>query len=181
MYEHNPVIVHKYRELDERFDFVKVYREMPYEYGIQYDFKFAFDLYKTVDATKVNDNAFINCLCKGTSVLDEVLTLTDKNILVRVPTNQVLPQHPRIQYLAKQPDDFWNSFSQYIYYHDSVYWDPSPRLFMEATYYNKEIIYINPTNQMDGSWYRYKEIEAEGLDMNKRNLKYDDEVIQEFI
>jgi hypothetical protein len=67
----------------------------------------------------------------------------------------------------------------YVYYHANKWFDPHPRLFLECTFYNKEIRYYNKYDIKDGSYYRYIDVMLRGID--DRTLSKDDEIVRQFI
>lgn len=156
-YEHrDDKIYDEYKKFDELSDKIFIYKEMPYEYGIDYKFKFCFDFYKKINVS--NKKTFLSTNTK---------IYTDKEIdLAREYATYELVL------FNKHPKNFWESFTEYLYI-ESVYWDPRPRLFIEAKFYNKEIKYIRLTNKKDGAYYR----SICNLD---RNLTKNDEIIVKF-
>jgi hypothetical protein len=80
---------------------------------------------------------------------------------------------------TKHEENLFEKFTHYLYYHADKWFDPHPRLFLECKFYGKKIFYINPKQIKDGSWFRYKDIEENGL--HERTLNKDDEIIRQLI
>jgi len=76
-------------------------------------------------------------------------------------------------------DNLFDAFGTFVYYKSCEWFDTHPRLFVECSYFNKDIIYINPDNIKDGSYYRYKDLVENGIE--HRHLTKDDEIIKAFI
>jgi len=72
--------------------------------------------------------------------------------------------------------NFFESFDTYNYVVQQGRWDAQPRLLLEAAFYNKKITYANPSDLKDGSYYRYKDLIANGL--TNRYLDSTDEIIK---
>jgi len=79
----------------------------------------------------------------------------------------------------KPVDNLFDYFGTYVYYQSCEWFDTHPRLFAECSYYNKDIIYMNPRNVQDGAYYRYKDLMENGIE--HRHLTKDDEIVQAFI
>jgi len=151
-----------------------VYNEMPFGVGKKYINKFAFELYKEILPIH-NNTYYVNCLSKGISTLEELSNRYHNTKLMVCVSTQPSKNYTNITYYYKHPKDFFSLFDTYVYIHDNKYFDPRPRCFVEARYYNKKIIYINSNNIKDGSWYRYYDKYSD-----ERNLSIDDEIIKEF-
>lgn len=67
-------------------------------------------------------------------------------------------------------------FGIYEYIHDGTF-DRRPRMIIEASFYNKQIIYDNKQNTRDGSYYRFHDLKMNGVD--HRFLTPDDEIIKQ--
>lgn len=144
---------------------VVYYGEMPFVYkDIQYNHKFLFSRFKKISTV-------------------------DQNILVHSPKNKdynFLKSYENILKTKKiliktdfHKKHFFELFDTFIYYHANKWFDPRPRLMHECSFYKKEIFYINKPNCIDGSYYRYQDLNKNGL--NNRWLDKNDEVIMEFL
>jgi len=76
-------------------------------------------------------------------------------------------------------ENLFEKFTHYVYYHANKWFDPHPRLFLECTFYDKKIVYINSLKIKDGSWYRYIDIKENGL--KNRTLSKEDEIVCQLI
>ena len=154
---------------DKKLYNTKCYSEMPFEYkdgDKPYKIKLLFDRFKKLKNVK-------------------------KGIYIQSPSNPDLESIPLKLNLDlskpifyKKEDHMKNMFSyfdEYIYYHVNKYFDPHPRLPLECTFYNKSVKYIRSeeTDKIDGSYYRFKDLEENGLE--DRNLTKNDEIVQQFI
>jgi hypothetical protein len=144
---------------------VTYYTEMPFEYcDVPYKLKLLFDRFKPIE-------------------------MKQKGIYVHSPFNPNLDQIPEelglddrkpIYYKKlKHMDDLFAYFDEYIYYHVDMYFDTHPRMPLECTFYNKKVKYIKNNDTKDGSYYRFKDLEENGL--KDRFLNKDDEIVQQFI
>jgi len=79
----------------------------------------------------------------------------------------------------KPVDNVFDMFDTFLYYKSCDWFDTHPRLFIECYYLGKKIIYKNPKNIKDGSYYRYKDLIENGI--NHRYLDKDDIIVKEFI
>jgi hypothetical protein len=79
----------------------------------------------------------------------------------------------------KHMENLFEHFDMYIYYHSNNYFDPHPRLPLECMFYEKRIKYINKFNVKDGSYYRFNDMQANGI--SNRTLNKDDEIVRQFI
>lgn len=165
------VISEKYTD-DENFFFdkgiynVTYYGEMPFHYkDIDYRMKCLFDRYKPLrweeQGTFVNAPYYDN--------YDEIELLF----------KDILPSPMFFKHKHKHKQNLFETFTHYLYYHADKWFDPHPRLFLECTFYDKEITYYNPKLIKDGSWYRYKDIKENGI--KDRKLSKDDEIIKQLI
>lgn len=167
----------KYRRVD-RFDNVTIYKEMPYEYGKDYKFKFAFDLYRPRKCSR--NIGYLNCFSKGKS--ENISLIQEKynfDHLVITANGPEFKKLDNVVVFDKHPKDFFSLFNTYIYIHDGVYWDPRPRLFHESAFYEKKVIYINEHKIKDGGYYRYHDSLVSPI--KERSLSLNDEVIQKFV
>jgi hypothetical protein len=142
---------------------VTYYGEMPFHYrDEEYRMKFLLDRYKKLKT--VDEAIFIN------SPHNEDLSFVDE---------LSLPDKPIIYKTRNHKDNLFEKFDTYVYYHANKWFDPHPRLFIESAFYDKEILYFNPQNIMDGSFYRYKDLMERGIE--GRTLTKDDEIVRQFI
>lgn len=143
---------------------VTYYGEMPFVYkDKQYRMKLLFDRMKTITGTR--EGYYINSPGnKDYSFIKEL------NLIHTMPVYFKQEVHFK---------NFFEFFNVFIYYHANKYFDPHPRLFLECAYYNKDILYYNKHNIKDGSYYRYHDIEENGLD--DRFLNKNDEIVKMFI
>jgi hypothetical protein len=140
---------------------VTYYGEMPFHYrDIEYRMKCLFDRFKPLGKVKVG--TYINSPRN-----DEPVDLL----------NTPLPVIRKSK--TKHQENLFEQFTTYVYYHANKWFDPHPRLFLECKFYDKEIIYLNPFDVRDGSYYRYKDIQKNGL--KDRTLNKDDEIIGQLI
>lgn len=149
--------------IDPQLKNVIYYGEMDFEYrDINYRMKIPFNLYKKLNT--VDDKIFINSPKNPyLENLKDVLNIDWKKAFFKLP---------------KHKENLFESFNHFIYYHNNTYFDPHPRLFLECKWYNKTMEYHNPHKIKDGSWYRWNDLQENGL--LDRELTEDDEVIQEF-
>lgn len=144
---------------------VEYYGEMPFHYkDHDYRMKCLFDMYKPLN--KVREGTYIN------SPKNDMLNLQLLN-----------PYDLPVPYLFKSKTDpeenLFEQFTHYVYYHADKWFDPHPRLFLECKFYEKEMAYVNPMDRQDGSWYRWKDIQKNGL--KDRTLSKDDDIIRQLI
>jgi hypothetical protein len=164
------IISEKYTEmpkyfLDKSLYPVTYYGEMPFHYkDIEYRMKCLFDRYKPLKDIK-----------RGTYVN----TPNNENYLKVQDTFSDLPRPMYFKSKTIPKTHLFECFTHYLYYHADKWFDPHPRLFLECKFYNKQIIYHNPHEIKDGSWFRYHDVLQNGL-MN-RYLTKDDEIIKELI
>lgn len=143
---------------------VTYYGEMPFHYrDVDYRMKCLFDRFKPltneqmgtyVSSPKNDDLSFI---------------LDIKN----------LPEPFIIKSRVDPENCLFEKFTHFLYYHADKWFDPHPRLFLECKFYGKNISYINPNEIKDGSWYRYMDIEQNGIE--DRTLSKNDEIIRQLI
>lgn len=170
IYDHHPSKKKLYNIL-RGHDHVKLYNEMPFGIGDSYLMKFPFGLYKSYN--ECLPRCYVNC--SGKSDLSRTRILTDKEVMVT--GYQGDPLDGVITY-DSHPKDFFSLFDTYLYIHDGKYFEPRCRLLFESCFYGKTIIYDNPHNIKDGSYYRLKEIKESGID--KRHMTPQDEIVEVF-
>jgi hypothetical protein len=90
-----------------------------------------------------------------------------------------LPDKPILFKSRKHKTNLFEQFDTYVYYHANKWFDPHPRLFIECAWYKKDILYFNPFNIKDGSYYRYNDVLKYGV--HNRTLTNEDEVVRQFI
>ncbi len=90
-----------------------------------------------------------------------------------------LPDKPILLKSGKHLDNLFENFDTYVYYHANKWFDPHPRLFIECTFYGKEIYYLNDFDIRDGSYYRYNDVIKNGIQY--RDLDENDEIVRMFI
>ena len=146
-------------------DCVIYYGEMPFVYkDIQYNHKFLFSRFKPL--TKTNSAIFLHSPKNN-----------DYNFINNY--KNIFKNRKIIFKTEKHKIHLFELFDTFVYFHANKWFDPRPRLMHECTFYNKEIIYINEPNCIDGSYFRYKDLIANGL--NNRHLTKNDEVVEHFI
>lgn len=146
---------------------VTYYGEMPFHYrDEEYRMKCLFDRFKPLRKVKVG--TYINSPRND----DDPVDFLSLSLL-----NTSLPVIRKSK--TKHEKNLFEQFTTYIYYHANKWFDPHPRLFLECKFYDKEIIYINPSDVRDGSYYRYKDIQKNGL--RDRTLNKNDEIIRRLI
>jgi hypothetical protein len=144
---------------------VEYYGEMPFHYrDHEYRMKMLFDQYKPLK--KVEEGTYINSPHNG--ILD--IELLDRYDL---PTPFIFKSK------TNHKENLFEKFTHYVYYHADKWFDPHPRLMLECAFYEKELFYINPIDRQDGSWYRWKDLQENGL--KDRVLSKDDEIIRQLI
>ena len=160
------VISEKYTE-SERFFYdknlynVSYYGEMPFHYrDFDYRMKCLFDRYRPLGKVK-----------KGTYVNSP-----------RNPHTVDISKFPQPAFFKSKKghkENLFEQFTHYAYVHCGGWFDPHPRLFLECTFYDKEIIYINDLDIQDGSYYRMQDIRKNGL--KDRTLTKEDDIICQMI
>jgi len=142
---------------------VTYYGEMPFHYrDKEYRMKFLFDRYKKLK--NVDEAIFLNSPHNHDFSFVEDLELPDKPIIYKTRSHR---------------DNLFEKFDTFVYYHADKWFDPHPRLFVESKFYDKDIIYFNHPNIIDGSYYRYNDVLENGID--NRNMTKNDEVIGQLI
>jgi hypothetical protein len=139
---------------------VTYYGEMPFHYKDKaYRMKMLFDRYKKLK--NVESAIFINSPHNDKKDFVKRLDLPDKPILFKTRDHR---------------QNLFEQFDTYVYYHANKWFDPHPRLFVECTFYGKEIIYFNYPGIRDGSYHRYLDVIKNGIQY--RNLDKDDEIVR---
>lgn len=139
------------------------YGEMPFDdCDKQYSLKILFHRFKPIK--KCEDAIYINSPENNDFSFLKDLDIIGKNLIFKK---------------RKHLPNLFEKFNAYIYYHADKWFDPHPRLFLECSFYNKEIFYFNKFKVKDGSYYRYKDLCKNGI-LN-RFLNENDEVVREFI
>jgi hypothetical protein len=143
---------------------VEYFGEMPFQYkDTQYNFKMLFDRFKKLPH---EDNAiYIH------SPRNQDKSFVDK---LNLPKNK-----PVIHRGFGHLDGLFSRFNEFIYYHAHTWFDMTPRLMHECTFYGKPVRYINEWNLKDGSYFRYKDLQENGL--KNRTLSKNDEIVRRFI
>ena len=145
---------------------VEYYGEMPFHYkDHEYRMKCLFDRYKSIGTAK-----------KGTYINSPRNTKLNVEYFA---SKYEFPSPYIIKSKTKPEKNLFEKFTHYFYYHADKWFDPHPRLFLECVFYDKDIIYVNPNNIKDGSWYRYQDILKNKL--HGRTLDYKDEIIDRLI
>lgn len=144
---------------------ITLYGEMPWQIrDIQYRMKMLFHRFKMLN--KIEEGIYINSPRNS-----------DYSFLKKLEFD--LPNKPIIHKSRTHLDNMFEHFDIYLYYHANTWFDPTPRLFHECLFYNKEIIYENPKRIKDGSFYRFNDMLRYGL--QGRILNKNDEIIKRFI
>lgn len=163
------VIQEKHTEKEEyRFDKINsknitLYGEMPFQKkDVQYRMKMLFHRFKSLRTVK--PAIYVNSPRNK-----------DYSFLKKLD----LPNKPIIYKTRNHLDNMFEQFDTYLYYHADTWFDPHPRLFHECLFYCKEIIYKAGTKRLDGSYYRYIDMSAKGL--QGRILGRNDEIVRRFL
>jgi hypothetical protein len=139
------------------------YGEMPFHYwNKRYRMKMLLSRMKPL--RKVESAIYINSPHNHDFSFIDTLGLPNKPILLKERIHR---------------NNLFELFDTYVYYHANKWFDPHPRLFVECSHYNKDIIYINNPGVLDGSFYRYNDVRINGT--KGRNLTKEDEIIQQLI
>jgi hypothetical protein len=142
---------------------VTYYGEMPFQYkDIQYNLKMLFNRFKLLPHE--DEAIYIHSPRNKDTSFVEKLDLPPKPIIHRGNTHL---------------DGLFTKFDEFVYYHADTWFDMTPRLMHECTFYGKPVTYINEWNLKDGSYFRYKDLLENGL--KNRTLTKDDEVVRRFI
>lgn len=144
---------------------VTYYGEMPFVYkDNQYKMKLLFDRFKPLE--QVREGYYIH---------------SPKNNQAEKLVRQ-LGLNSNVDVYFKQEShmkNFFEYFNTYVYYHCGNYFDPHPRLPLEAKFYEKQLFYYNHGKTKDGSYYRFEDLRENGLD--GRTLTKNDEIVRQFI
>lgn len=150
---------------NKNFYNVTYYGEMPFHYrDIDYRMKCLFNRYKPLE--NVKEGTYINVPGKGILDLKKIQSMN-------------LPAPYLYKSKTNPKENLFKQFTHYLYYHMNEWFDPHPRLFLECKFYEKTIHYLNPFDIQDGSWYRWKDIQKNGIE--NRTLSRDDEIICQLI
>jgi hypothetical protein len=145
---------------------VEYYGEMPFHYkDIEYRMKCLFSRYKPLGDVSIG--TYVNA------------PYYDNHLKIRLLFSLLLPHPIFFKSKEKHKENLFENFTCYLYYHADKWFDPHPRLFLECTFYNKEIVYYNPKKIKDGSWYRYHDVMDKGL--WDRRLNKNDVIIGQLI
>ena len=162
------IVISEKKTEDPRYFFKKelykdltYYGEMPFHYrDKKYRMKMLFDRYKPLK--KVESGIYVNSPLNDDYSFLDTLDLPDKPIIKKTHGDHL--------------DNMYEHFDTYLYYHANKWFDPHPRLFVECTFYGKDIIYHNIHNIKDGSYYRYNDVIKNGI--SSRTLSRKDEIIE---
>ena len=142
---------------------VTYYGEMPFHYKDKdYRMKLMLSRFKKLDT--VEQAIYINSPHNN-----------DKSF---IPTLNI-PEKPIIFKQRSHTNNLFECFDAYVYYHADKWFDPHPRLFIECTWYDKDIFYFNQFDIKDGSYYRYEDVVKYGT--YDRILSKDDDIVRQFI
>jgi hypothetical protein len=160
------VITEKYAE-DDRFFInhpnIQYYGEMPFQHkDIDYKMKILFSRYKPLRFVK--EGIYVNSPNN-----------TDFSFLKDLQ----LPNKPILFKQRSHVENFFEYFDTYLYWHAGKWFDPTPRLFLECSFYDKQILYFNDYGVKDGSYYRIQDLLENGL--NNRCLDNNDEIISQLL
>ncbi len=148
---------------NKHFYNVTYYGEMPFHYkDVEYRMKLLFSRYKPINLP--NEAIYVNSPHNKRT-----------DFVWRLP----LPDKPIIFKMRQHKNSLFEQFDTYVYYHANKWFDPHPRLFIECCFYEKDIMYFNKYDIKDGSYYRYIDVMARGLE--DRTLSKDDEIVRQFI
>jgi hypothetical protein len=150
----------KYRYSKDNYN-VTYYGEMPFhKKDKNYKMKFLFNRFKHLK--EVHHNIYIYSPRNRNYSFVKNLNLPKKSVIIRDENKCI--------------GNVFELFDTYVYYHANKWFDPTPRMLIEAYWYGKEIIYVNDYDIRDGSWYRYKDLQENGL--KNRNLDSSDELVR---
>lgn len=139
------------------------YGEMPFDdFDIQYNLKILLHRFKSIK--KCDKAIYINSPENSNKSFIDTLDIEGKKIIFKE---------------RKHLNRMFEKFETYIYYHANKWFDPHPRLFIECSFYQKEIFYFNEYGIKDGSYYRYKDLCENGIE--HRFFNSDDEILREFL
>jgi len=143
---------------------VTIYGEMPFsKWDKYYRMKLAFNRFKKLN--KVEQAIYIySPNNEDKTFIEDLILPKDKKIIFKAESHL---------------SNLFEQFDEYIYYHGNKVIDQHPRLFLECAFYDKKITYINNFGVKDGSYYRYSDLLANGLE--HRTLDENDEVVVLFL
>jgi hypothetical protein len=137
--------------------------EMPFCYADKkIKLKFFFDIYKNFN--EIKNNILVSYPNGDLEEVKDIIGNIKKPILEK--NNNFFP-------------DIHKHFNEYLYIKSPYWFDTHPRLFHECYFYGKKYHYINTLRIKDGSWYRYYDLQENGL--KDRIMNKDDWLIQEMI
>jgi hypothetical protein len=149
---------------------VEYYGEMPFHYkDHDYRMKCLFNRYKPLKEVKTG--TYLNSPRNDNNIYNLSRELGKEYIHLPMPFIYKSKTKPE--------ENLFEKFTDYVYYHANKWFDPHPRLFLECAFYDKSITYINQHEMKDGSWYRYNDIQKNGL--HRRTLDATDEIIAQLI
>jgi hypothetical protein len=140
---------------------VEYYGEMPWHYR-DYEYRMKCLFYRYKKLKDVKEGTYINSPYNDSIDIELIKPLN-------VPTPYLFKSK------TDPEDNLFEQFTHYVYYHADKWFDPHPRLFLECAYYEKEMYYINPLERQDGSWYRWNDLQENGI--KNRTLSRNDEII----
>lgn len=171
---------------EKQFSDINIFNEFPFHGDINYKMKFLLHRFKLIENSEnFAYTNFINKLKFTENELHKAIDLLKPNqrLLVSVKNLQQIPflrnYKNYVEPIIGHPHNFFSLFNTYIYIHNGYYFDPSPRLFVESKFYNKDIIYVNDYDIKDGSYYRYHDVMNNGIE--HRYFTNDDPIIKMFL
>lgn len=158
-----------------KYNNLSYYGEMPFVYkDYQYNMKFAFDFYRKIpDDVEIPNNVYINAPDSNAANSD---ITKNKEIMDYLNNHSELKDKSILMKSTKHLNNMFHHFNSYLYYNTGEYFDPHPRLFHECYFYGKKLYYENPKEIKDGSYYRWNDLQVNGL--KNRVLDKNDEIIQ---
>lgn len=142
---------------------VNYYGEMPFVYkDFQYNMKFLFDRYKPLK--KCDDKFFIH---------------SPESVDYSFLKSSGISKDLCVFKTGIHKNNLFELFNIFWYYHAAKWWDPRPRLMHESYFYEKAIIYTNIPKWKDGSYYRHKDLNDNGI--KNRYLNKNDEIVKRLI
>ena len=144
---------------------VTYYGEMPFQYkDIQYNMKMLFDRFKPLPYE--DDAVYIHSPRNNDTSFVSELTMIPKG-------KKIIHRGHGHSY------NLFTQFNEFVYYHAHTWFDMTPRLMHECTFYGKPVFYVNKWGLKDGSYYRFRDLCERKLD--NRTLNKNDEVVRRFI
>ena len=138
---------------------VEYYGEMPFHYkDHDYRMKCVFDRYKPLRNVRVG--TYVN---------------SPRNMHLDQVDLSGFPQPAFFKSKNTPKENLFENFTHYVYLHANAWFDPHPRLFLECAFYDKTMDYINDFGIEDGSYYRWNDLQKNGL--KDRTLTKDDDII----